>query len=129
MTDCIFCHHIQEEDVLYQTKFFKLVFDINPIQTGHLLLISRQHHTSITQLSTEELHDLIETQALLVSILEETLPIDGVTLASNDKNLMDDGTHFHVHLIPRVTDDGFWDDLDLKTEPFTLDSLLEKLKR
>lgn len=129
MTDCIFCNQIHDEVVLYQTKHFKLVFDIHPIQTGHLLLISKRHYASITQLSADELHDLIETEAYLISMLEETLPIDGVTLASNDKNLMDKGTHFHVHLIPRTSNDGFWNSLNLKKEDFPINDFLKKLKR
>lgn len=129
MTDCIFCNQIHDKVILYQTKHFKLIFDIHPIQTGHLLLISKRHYASITQLSADELHDLIETEAYLVSMLEETLPIDGVTLASNDKNLMDKGTHFHVHLIPRIANDGFWEPLDVKKEDFLLDNFLKKLKR
>lgn len=34
---CIFCHQIEEIDILYQTEYFKVVWDIDPIQTGHLL--------------------------------------------------------------------------------------------
>ncbi|MGT2755009.1 HIT family protein [Streptococcus ovis] len=129
MTNCIFCNQIQDNAVFYQTKHFKVVLDIDPIQTGHLLLISKEHYTSITQLSADELHDLIETEAYLISMLEETLPIDGVTLASNDKNLMDKGTHFHVHLIPRTSNDGFWNSLNLKNEDFPVNDFLDKLKR
>ena len=86
MKTCIFCHHISEQALLYQTEHFKLVFDINPIQTGHLLLISKDHYTSISQLPLPILHELVETQAHLVGLLEECLPIDGVTIASRLKD-------------------------------------------
>ncbi|WP_405054576.1 hypothetical protein [Streptococcus handemini] len=33
--------------------------------------------------------------------MEQILPIDGVTLARNDKDLMDEGTHLHSYLIPQ----------------------------
>lgn len=50
MKECLFCHHISEQQIPYQTEHFKLVFDIDPIQTGHLLLISKEHFDSLTQL-------------------------------------------------------------------------------
>lgn len=129
MKKCIFCHHITDRQILYQTEHFKLVFDIEPIQTGHLLLISKEHYTSLGDLPSAVLYDLIETQANLVKLLEEKLPIDGVTLASNDKDLMDEGTHFHVHLIPRIKNDGFWDKLKIEQVQLPLEKFLEDLKR
>ena len=129
MKTCIFCHHISEQDILYQTEHFKLVLDIDPIQTGHLLLISKDHYTSISQLPLPILHELVETQAYLVGLLEACLPIDGVTIASNDKDLMDDGTHFHVHLIPRIKGDGFWDKIEIEELPLAIEDFLKELKR
>lgn len=41
--NCIFCHQLKEEDILYQTEHFKIVRDIAPIQTGHLIIISKVH--------------------------------------------------------------------------------------
>ena len=129
MKTCIFCHHISEQDILYQTEHFKLVLDIDPIQTGHLLLISKDHYTSISQLPLPILHELVETQAYLVGLLEACLPIDGVTIASNDKDLMDDGTHFHIHLIARLKGDGFWDKINIQELPLPIEDFLKELKR
>lgn len=124
---CIFCDLISPEQVLLETAHFKLVFDIDPIQTGHLLIISKRHLMSLTELSAEERHDLIDLEAKLVGLLEAHLPINGVTLASNDKDLMDAGTHFHRHLIPRRVGDGFWDSLDLPKEDWDLSAFLKTL--
>lgn len=125
--NCIFCHAITPEQVLFETKSFKLVFDIHPIQTGHLLLIAKDHYQSITQLPQSALHELIETEADIVRLLETHLPIDGVTLASNDKELMDDGTHFHVHFIPRCKQDGFWEPIALTPANWDLQPFLSAL--
>lgn len=124
---CIFCDLISPEHVLLETAHFKLVFDIDPIQTGHLLIISKRHLMSLTELSAEERHDLIDLEAKLVGLLEAYLPISGVTLASNDKDLMDAGTHFHRHLIPRRVGDGFWDSLDFPKEDWDLSAFLKTL--
>ncbi|MGT2951471.1 HIT family protein [Streptococcus cuniculi] len=110
---CIFCHDILEEQIIYQTEHFKVVWDIDPIQTGHLLIISKRHFTSLAELPLPDLHELAELEQKIIRMMEETLPIDGVTLVRNDKDLMDTGTHFHSHLIPRTKDDGFWSGIDL----------------
>lgn len=128
MTDCIFCNQIPDQAILYQSPYFKVVFDINPIQTGHLLIMSKEHYTSLSQLPRPALHDLIELEAELTGLLEEILPINGVTLARNDKDLMDAGTHFHSHLIPRIKGDGFWDKLDLEIQDFDLQTLKKQVK-
>lgn len=124
---CIFCDHIKAEQILCQTKHFKVVYDINPIQTGHLLLISKEHYNSLTQLPQEVRHDLIDLEYQLVQQLEEQLPIDGVTRASNDKDLLDTETHFHTHLIPRVKEDGFWDKLEIEKINFDLETVEDNL--
>ena len=46
---CIFCHQLNENDILYQTEHFKVVWDIDPIQTGHLLIISKKHYDTLSQ--------------------------------------------------------------------------------
>ncbi|CRH91418.1 HIT domain [Chlamydia trachomatis] len=127
MENCIFCSFITEEQIIHQTPHFKVVFDIDPIQTGHLLIISKDHYESMTELPKLLLHELIELQAKLIAALETSLPIAGVTSASNDKELMDTGTHFHLHLIPRRKNDGFWDKLEIPTEDWDLDNFLKTI--
>ncbi len=58
MDKCIFCHGISNEDVLIQTDNFFVVFDIDPIQEGHLLIISKKHIMNISQLSNDLLLEL-----------------------------------------------------------------------
>lgn len=104
---CLFCHHITEAAILYQTEHFKVVWDIDPIQRGHLLIISKEHYDQLSQLPPATRYELSDLQVFLTEKLCQTLPIDGVTIACNDR-LFDAGTHFHVHLIPRLQADGFW---------------------
>lgn len=125
---CIFCHDLSLENILYQTEHFKLVWDIDPIQTGHLLIISKEHFTSLSELPLSILHELAELEQKLTRLMEDTLPIDGVTLARNDKDLMDTGTHFHSHLIPRQKDDGFWEQISVAKRALPLEIFLEQLK-
>lgn len=124
---CIFCHDILEENILYQTEYFKLVWDIDPIQTGHIIIISKEHFTRLSELPLPILHELAEVEQKIIQLMEQSLPIDGVTLARNDKDLMDKGTHFHSHLIPRKKDDGFWEQITLTKHAFPLEDFLKQL--
>ena len=43
---CIFCECIEDSQILAETDHFFMVYDINPIQKGHLLIISCLLYTS-----------------------------------------------------------------------------------
>ncbi|HFI0641374.1 TPA: HIT family protein [Streptococcus suis] len=123
---CIFCHQLKEEDILYQTEHFKVVWDIDPVQTGHLLIISKEHYDTLSQVPPAVRYELSDLEVFLTEKLCQTLAIDGVTIACNDR-LFDAGTHFHVHLIPRLQSDGFWDQISLAQVQLDLHRFLKAL--
>ncbi|MFX3644857.1 HIT family protein [Streptococcus suis] len=123
---CIFCHQLKEEDILYQTEHFKVVWDIDPVQTGHLLIISKEHYDTLSQVPPTVRYELSDLEVFLTEKLWQTLAIDGVTIACNDR-LFDVGTHFHLHLIPRFQSDGFWDLISLAQVQLDLTHFLKSL--
>ncbi|HFI0107633.1 TPA: HIT family protein [Streptococcus suis] len=123
---CIFCHQLKEDDTLYQTEHFKVVWDIDPVQTGHLLIISKEHYDTLSQVPPAVRYELSDLEVFLTEKLCQTLAIDGVTIACNDR-LFDAGTHFHVHLIPRLQSDGFWDQMSLAQVKLDLHRFLKAL--
>ncbi|HEM4413903.1 TPA: HIT family protein [Streptococcus suis] len=123
---CIFCHQLKEEDILYQTEHFKVVWDIDPIQTGHLLIASNDHYDTLSQVPPTVRYELSDLEVFLTDKLCQELTIDGVTIACNDR-LFDAGTHFHVHLIPRFRSDGFWDQISLTQVQLDLNAFLKAL--
>ncbi|HEM6082327.1 HIT family protein [Streptococcus suis] len=123
---CIFCHQLKEEDILYQTEHFKVVWDIDPVQTGHLLIISKEHYDTLSQVPPAVRYELSDLEVFLTEKLCQTLAVDGVTIACNDR-LFDTGTHFHVHLIPRFRSDGFWDQMSLVQVQLDLHRFLKAL--
>lgn len=123
---CIFCHQLKEEDILYQTEHFMIVWDIDPIQTGHLLIISKGHYDTLRQIPSTIRYELSDLEVFLTEKLCQALAIDGVTIACNDR-LFDAGTHFHVHLIPRLQSDGFWDQISLAQVQLDLNAFLKTL--
>lgn len=122
---CIFCEEIKPYDIVFETNFFKAVFDIDPIQQGHILVMTKRHVKHLKELTPTEELEFLSIQKRLVALMERFLYVDGVTIAINNGAVMDEGTHFHIHFIPRYINDGFWDDLQLtqhqiKIEAFKL---------
>lgn len=66
---------------------------------------------------------LLEQQ--VTEIIETNFDVLGVTVMQNNGRVMDEGTHFHVHIIPRYTDDCFWANQKVKQH----DLLQEQLSR
>lgn len=125
VSECLFCQ-LTRASWISESEHFYVVWDIDPIQDGHMLLISKQHRRSLQALSAEEAADLLVLQQQLLEKVEQ---IDdwGGTLAINNGKLMDEGTHFHCHLIPRFKDDGFWDKVAPQGRRFDKASFLRDL--
>lgn len=120
---CIFCTQLQSEKILHQTEHFQVLFDHEPIQAGHLLIVSKQHLMDIRELSDQLLFELIKLEQKLVAQLYRSLDVDGVTIAENNGEIMDEGVHFHVHLIPRYQNDQFWDNQKVQAHQNNLKKL------
>ncbi|MGN7476328.1 HIT family protein [Solibacillus silvestris] len=126
--DCIFCHGIKEEQVLLETGNYIVVFDIDPIQSGHLLIISKRHFEHIREVSKELLIELLDLKKKIIDLLEKSFGITGISIIQNNGAIMDEGTHFHVHLIPRYSDDLFWENQAVIEHPISTTDLSNKLK-
>ena len=126
--NCIFCEGIDEHQVLLHTANYKVVFDIDPIQSGHLLIISKAHVETMLDISDELFIELMTLQKQLITLLEKEFHVDGVSVIQNNGQIMDDGTHFHIHLVPRYHDDQFWEHQQVVEKPILIDDLVKKLK-
>ena len=126
--NCIFCKDITEQHILIETTHFKVVFDIDPIQHGHLLIISKQHIMDMRELSTVQHMELIQLEKYIITILNKHFSIPGVTVIQNNGTIMDEGTHFHVHLIPRYPNDHFWDNQIVKEHELSRQELKAQLE-
>ncbi|MGY3778947.1 HIT family protein [Isobaculum melis] len=109
MVDCIFCTKIKSKDILVETENYFVVLDTDPIQVGHLLIISKKHYKNMIEIPEHELLELIKLEKKIMTIFEEKFNVLGVSIIQNNGKVMETGTHFHAHLIPRYSHDNFWD--------------------
>ena len=106
---CVFCGLAQTASFIMETPHFGLVWDIAPMRDGHLLIVAKAHHDSLAELSPSELHDLMALQLRLLRCIKTVDDTFDVTVILNNGILKDAGTHFHVHVLPRRPNDGFWE--------------------
>lgn len=126
--NCIFCNQ-SKLDVLFQTNYFLGVWDIDPIQKGHLLIISKVHHMNISELSENELLEMVKLQSMVSSFYEENFDVLGTTSIFNNGNVMSQNTHFHFHVIPRYKNDNFYDLINPKQLQFDTQTFNDSIKK
>jgi len=74
-------------------------------------------------LSAAQLLELVMLEKELITMLEEQFLVDGVSVIQNNGAIMDDGTHFHVHLVPRYIEDGFWEQQVVEERGLSVETL------
>ena len=107
--DCIFCKIVagevpsQKVDEDERTITF---MDISPGTRGHALVIPRRHVQNLLEIDPEDLTAVILAVQKLAQRVPERLGADGVNLLNScGRAAWQTVFHFHVHVIPRYTDD------------------------
>lgn len=112
MDDCIFCRIVKGDlpaSMIYEDKDLLAFMDIQPVNKGHVLIISKQHKELIT-----ELDDIILSRMIVLAknidkaIRESGIEAEGMNLFLADgKAAGQEVLHVHLHIIPRFNNDGF----------------------
>ena len=102
---CPFCD-IAIERVADQNATAIAFRDAFPIAEGHTLVISKQHVTSIFDLSDSDQAQLWELVAQVRTLLSQQLSPAGFNIGINDGEAAGQTVpHAHVHVIPRFQGD------------------------
>lgn len=106
--DCIFCKIISGEipaKFLAQTEYSVSFMDAFPLSQGHVLVIPKNHHERIQNMSKEENIDLF---SLVQEMISKVDTVSGSTLLAvhNGKDAGQEIPHVHVHLVPRSNSDS-----------------------
>lgn len=107
---CIFCKIIKKEipaEIVYEDSESLAFLDINPVNEGHTLLIPKEHHAYMMDTPDEIVTMLFQRAKELMIGVKRATKADFVVLTV----VGNDVPHFHIHLIPRLNNDGlggFW---------------------
>jgi histidine triad (HIT) family protein len=108
--DCIFCAivagdqpaHVVDEDE--QTIAF---LDILPWTRGHALVIPRRHSRNLHEIDADDLHAATVAAKRLAGRMRERLECEGINLLNSTEPAANQEVfHFHIHVLPRWSDDG-----------------------
>jgi histidine triad (HIT) family protein len=81
--------------------------DINPLNTGHCLVVTKQHAGTIYDADVEDLKAAVTTAKRVAGVIRDALKPDGLNLLqANGAAAFQSVPHFHLHLIPRWANDG-----------------------
>ena len=106
--DCIFCKIIAGSipaKILKETSQSISFLDAFPLAKGHVLVIPKNHHQKIQDMSQSENTDLF---LLVHEMTSKVDSISGSTLVAvhNGIDAGQEVPHVHVHLVPRTKNDS-----------------------
>ena len=107
MNDCLFCKIIKKEvpsEIIYEDEEVFVFLDIKPTTNGDTLIVPKKHYLDMFDTPKELLDHINDVMQKLYPIYKEKLKCDGLTLTTN-KDYAQEIKHFHVHFIPRYTND------------------------
>jgi len=133
MNDCVFCKIINGEipaNIVYENGKVLAFLDINPINRGHTLIVSKKHYENISEITEDCLRDVVVVAKKIAGAMEIGLGAEGINiLHASGKAAQQSVFHFHIHLVPRYRDDGLntWPKSKYKEEDFK--EVTEEIKK
>lgn len=132
--DCIFCKLANGEiptRSIYEDEDFKVILDAAPATRGHALILPKEHADNLYQLPEELTGRAFVLAKKMAASMTETLGCQGFNIVQNNGEVAGQTVfHFHIHLVPRYTDDGqglFWEPRQYTDE--TLDEIRSQLEK
>ena len=109
MEGCIFCKIVRGEipcfKILEDDRVLSFA-DVNPINTGHTLIIPKRHAENIWEIDGEDLAAIHRASLKIAKAMKTSLNPDGIAfLQLNGRAVNQVVMHYHLHLIPRNSSD------------------------
>lgn len=108
--DCIFCR-IRDGQVpavkVYEDDRTLAIMDINPLNDGHTLVLTRTHAETLYDLPADDCRAVLLAARTVALAIRDALQPDGLNLLqANGRAAFQSVPHFHLHLVPRWANDG-----------------------
>jgi len=108
---CSFCdliHGAAEVSMCFEDADVVAFMDIQPVNSGHVLVVPREHYESLDDIPPKLAMHLYEVAMELAPVVKQVAGADGMNIIVNSGVAAgQDVFHYHVHVIPRKEDDGF----------------------
>jgi len=107
--NCIFCKIIAGAVPSFRLAEDAASFamlDINPVNPGHALVLSKHHAATLAASRDGDLAAAIATARRVAAAIETVLKPNGINLLqANGPGAAQSVAHFHLHVIPRILGD------------------------
>ena len=109
-SNCIFCKIANGEipaRAIEENDMFRVVLDVGPATRGHALILPKEHYRNLYDLPEEVAAEAVKMAKKVALKMKEKLNCDGVNIVQNNEEAAGQTVfHFHMHVIPRFSDDG-----------------------
>ncbi len=107
---CVFCKIINNEIPCYKVYEDDQVIaflDISQVTHGHTLVIPKKHYENIFVLDEAIAGELYKAVVKVSNILKKGLNLTDLNIINNNGPVAGQTVnHYHIHLVPRYSDDG-----------------------
>lgn len=107
--ECIFCNirdRKAEAEIVYEDENILAFLDIQPVNYGHTLVITKKHYDNFLTVPKDELDRLIHAVQFIAGAVKRSMNADGFNVVSNNGDPAGQSVyHFHFHIIPRFNND------------------------
>ena len=116
--------------MIYEDDDFYAMLDIAPATKGHVLILTKEHVATMTELSDDKLSKIL---VLAKKIIEAMKKVHGFTdyniIQNNGRIAGQTVDHYHLHLIPRYSIDevSLWNPHE--NDPSITDELAEAVRK
>ena len=110
MNECLFCKIAKGEipsSKIYEDEKFLAFLNIKPNNTGHTLIIPKDHYKNLYETPNEVLSAIAPLIKKIAVAVKNGVNADGINIIMNNDGAAGQIVpHAHFHVIPRFADDG-----------------------
>lgn len=108
--ECIFCKIVKGQlpcERIYEDDKLFAFLDINPVNKGHTLLITKDHYEDFLSLPDDLIAYLFQKGKKIAPAVKQGAGANGFNIGINNGPAAGQVIfHCHLHIIPRKNDDG-----------------------
>jgi len=108
--NCPFCKIVKHEVyavVVCEDDEILAIMDLYPATHGHILVLPKQHIENIYSLREDLLSRIMVTASKIAKAIKQQLSPDGLNLIQSNETVAGQTIpHFHLHIMPRYSDDS-----------------------